>query len=53
MPNEIGTQPGWCRDFARCYWYFYDRRGQRVATITDEAYALVGLTPRDIVMASS
>jgi hypothetical protein len=49
----IGTQPGWCHDFCRCYWRFYDCRGQLVATIADEAYAREGFWPRDIILATS
>lgn len=49
----IGTQSGWWHDPCWRYWRFYDRRGQEIATISDEAFARERFSPRDIVLASS
>lgn len=48
-----GTQPGWWYEPAMCCWHFHDSRGERVATVTDEAYFRAGFTPRDLVLATS
>lgn len=45
----IGTEPGWWHDFAWCCLRFYDRRGQQVAVITDEAWCRAGISPRALV----
>ncbi len=47
------TQPGWAHDFVRCYWRFYDERGRKVATISDEAYERAGVNPRDLILVTS
>jgi hypothetical protein len=45
--DMIGTRPGCWHNFATCEWWFYNRRGQRVAVITDDAYARAGVRLRE------